>query len=279
MASSQNAFEYLTDINNKCISSRRIGVQRYEIVEFNDIPCPFLLSKKKDRVAICITRIHSCLNPVKSADSCAKSWFEGKMNHFIGLDSDFNCEEDAEEYRVRGTNDYSGYYVDFTYELLLFTLGSMAHKLAAWKWFNGLPDWDVEDGDGIIYLIHVRSKGSNVFKYGKTIYLIARLRVYLRNEPEDFRKLGIIKLCIMKVKNTSDAEQKMGQEFAKLKGCEIVDGNEYVKVPGKDFNEAAQKAVKVFETVRDKLGSDVYKNSYEKFEGEESVFQLEKDKN
>ena len=68
----------------------------------------------------------------------------------------------------------------------------------------------------------------------------------------------------------------LSKEFAKLKGCFVVEGNEYVFVPGKDFNEAASNAIQVFERARDNLGSKVYPNTYERFQGKDSVFQLVK---
>ena len=276
-----NAFEYFENTDNESIDK---GYYHYplqswfEIVEFNDVSCPFMLDKEGNRIAICITQLHAKLNCVKSASGCASSWFDGKMRCFVGLDSEINSKEDAENYRIKNKHKYCGYYVDMSYELFLFTLGAMKHKFAAWNWFNGKSDWDIDDGDGDIYLMHVRSKGSNVFKYGKSIYLIARFRVYLRNEPEEFRKLGIVRYCVMTVKDTSDAEKLLGQEFHKLKGCRVVEGNEYVYVPGESHEEAANNAISVFKSVKDKLGKDVYANTFECFGAKGSVFQLDKDK-
>lgn len=271
---SENAFEHLIDLNNKAIAKKRIDTTDFEIVEFNDISCALMLDNKGNRIGINITKLHSCLNCVKSADDCACKWFNGKMNFFIGLDSQTNSKEDADSYHFTGKGGFTGQYVDFYKDLFIFSLGAMKHKFAAWKWFNGKEDWDIDEGDGYLYLIHLPSKGPNVFKYGKTIYMIARYRVYLRNEPEEFRKLGIIRLCEMKVKNTSDGEDELGKEFAKLKDCRVVEGNEHVFVPGKDYNEAASNAIRVFQTVKEKLKGTCFDN----YGVKGSVFQLNKDK-
>ena len=277
-----NAFEYFENTANKAKESWYSDVFKcwFEIIEFNDVPCLFMLDKDDEttRTGLNITQLHAKLNCVKSASGCASNWFSGKMRCFVGLDSLIERKEDAEKFRVERKHGYCGYYIEMSYELFIFTLGAMKHKFAAWNWFNGRPDWDIDDGDGDIYLIHVRSKGLNVFKYGKSIYLIARFRVYLRNEPEEFRKLGIVRYCVMTVKDTSKAEELLGQEFHKLKGCRVVEGNEYVYVPGASHEESAENAINVFKSVKDKLDNNVYANTFESYGAKGSVFQLDKDK-
>ena len=254
-----------------------------EEVIFNNVPT--IVPKTRDFINI--IRLHVCLNCVKSSNSCANKWLIVKMKGLIG--TVYEDEEHKEANHIKNVKDVSGYYVPLSEDPLLWLLGSMKHNIAALRWYRGEPDWDIDNGDGDLYLIQLPSKfGTNIYKYGKTIYLTARMRVYLRNEPEEFRRLGIRILCLVSVNDTSLGEDCLGRVF-KSKGRQTTDGNEFVEVPStwktsdNSYDNAQvlfYEAMELLDTHSTKKEKKVDWNSLVVYElgAPGSVFQLEKDK-
>ena len=232
------------------------------------------LMENKDCDIWCL-EIDSEAKIYKPSDRCADSWWNRtilKSNKFEAVLSYSHCS-------VYG---YAGDYVDV--DQLLFYIGLMK-SVSAYKLFTFDLNWDQGYGGGFMYLIVVpKHNGKCIIKWGKTVNLIYRFRLYLNGVAEDLRKLGIIVLALCSIGNTSVAEDQLSKYFTEDEYCSQVEGNEYYKI---DYHEDEPNymwwnyAQDLFQIAMNDTNEKIKGNNSmvtEFYEYGTNVFRLEKDK-
>ena len=270
--------DYLLDY----IRQDKIPEGKYAVVIINGIDVH--VGKLDGEYWVGITGIHAALNcGTKCAANCAYKWFKntimknGKFNTILSTaDGSFFTD-------IKTGNKDSGTYMVFDEIDFVVVLSKTKMALAARNWLRGFIDWDEGNGEGWLYLIQLPSKhGTYIFKYGKTIYPIARWRVYLHNEPEEFRKLGILIFCLVFTDNTSAGEDALGKVITPKNGCRIVEGNEHFEVVDPEcdsYTTAIDIASDLFEKAIGYSGIEDDGQAYDYASSPGAyVFKLDKDK-
>ena len=258
----ENIINYIKDSNNKFIETY-CGYGKLKIKDL-------VLYLTEDRKKLGVRHLHAAFNPVVNADGCANSWWKTILKS-KGFDKVLTYEHCS----VYG---YTDYYVEITDVNLAF-LAALTRRASILNFFYFNPDWDLinDDGSAEMYLIVVpKHNGKHIVKWGKTVCLIYRFRLYLNGVDEELRKLGIIILALGSVENSSKAEHSLTSEFTEDEACRKVEGNEYYKIT-EDYPECPwwETAQMLFDGALFALNNK--KTRYENYDFGTNVFRLNKD--
>ena len=225
----------------------------FKHIEFNGVTV-YLYIKGNDFM-FNITKLFKELNAhTKTASSGAssfvrknlieKGWLERYPNKFMDVEG-------------KGTQEFKGMYVSIDmFQEWLVPIAS----LSAYRWFINDDAWYETLGRGYVYIIQTpQHSKSKVFKYGHTVNLMERFKVYLNKRPVKQQRIGIDVIAFCYVENQSQAENAIAEEFDKFKFESTEDGREFRLINNEDYDyeQARGLVADIFQAAMIEIGMNI----------------------